>query len=360
MCRDLGHQRREVPERVVRGGGLRHREVRLRLRGVDQVRELHRVLDEEDRDVVADQVPVAFVGVELHREAADVARGVGRAALAEHRREADEDRRLLAGLGEDRRARVLASSGSIALEVAVRRRAAGVHDALGDPLVIEVGDLLAKDEVLEQRRPAQARPSASSGCRRPARPGWWSGSGRSSRRARGRAEPPSGSPPGWARRCPTLALLLDSVTVLAPTMGSGGTACAPSSGPRSANVPYLVRLGGVVGHAGGDRLRAGHLHVQHVGQRIRAAPCRSARGGFRFCRRGLAGRFLFAHKPLVVDVSGSGGPRLSAVRPIALAPEPWKVRSVRLESQPRRKAEDRAPCSRIGGPLVHDVFRHHG
>ena len=43
----------------------------------------------------------------------------------------------------------------VALEVAVGRRAARVHDALGDALVVEVGDLLAQDEVLEQRGPAQ-------------------------------------------------------------------------------------------------------------------------------------------------------------------------------------------------------------
>ena len=45
---DLGHQRREIPERVVRGPRLRHREMRFRLRGMDEVGELHRVLDEED------------------------------------------------------------------------------------------------------------------------------------------------------------------------------------------------------------------------------------------------------------------------------------------------------------------------
>jgi hypothetical protein len=31
-----------------------------------------------------------------------------------------------------------------------------VHDALGNPLVIEVRDFLAEDEILEQRRPTQA------------------------------------------------------------------------------------------------------------------------------------------------------------------------------------------------------------
>ena len=46
----------------------------------------------------------------------------------------------------------------VGLEVAVRAVAAGVHDPLGDPLVVEVEDLLAEVEVLEQRRAALADP----------------------------------------------------------------------------------------------------------------------------------------------------------------------------------------------------------
>ena len=57
-----------------------------------EVGELDGVLDEEHRDVVADQVEVALVGVELDGEAAHVAGHVGRAARAGHRREAHEDR----------------------------------------------------------------------------------------------------------------------------------------------------------------------------------------------------------------------------------------------------------------------------
>ena len=136
--------------------GLRHREVRLGLGGVDEIGKLHRVLDEEDRDVVADEVPVAFVRVELHREATHVPGGVGRAAFAEDGREANEDRRLFADFAEERGARELGDR-LRALEEAVRGRAARMHDPLGDALVVEVGDLLAKDEVLEQRRAAQAR-----------------------------------------------------------------------------------------------------------------------------------------------------------------------------------------------------------
>ena len=140
-------------------GGLRLREaaVRLRLGGVDQVGELDRVLDEEDRDVVADEVPVALLGVELHGEAAHVAGEVGRALAAGDGREADEDGRLLAGALEE------VGPGDVGerlvvLEVAVRPEAAGVDDALGDALVVEVEDLLAEVEVLEQRRAARRRP----------------------------------------------------------------------------------------------------------------------------------------------------------------------------------------------------------
>ena len=97
----LGVQRDEVPERVVRRLRLRDLPVRVRLGGVDDVGELDAVLDEEHRHVVADQVEVALVGVELHREAAGVAHGVGRPARAEHGREPDEHVGAAALLGQE-------------------------------------------------------------------------------------------------------------------------------------------------------------------------------------------------------------------------------------------------------------------
>src|SRR4030095_126351 len=44
----------------------------------------------------------------------------------------------------------------VALEKTMRAGTAGVDDALGDTLVVEVRDLLAQDEVFEERRAAQA------------------------------------------------------------------------------------------------------------------------------------------------------------------------------------------------------------
>ena len=105
----LGVQRDEVPEGVVRRLRLRDLAVGVRLGGVDDVRELDAVLDEEHRDVVADQVEDALLGVELRREAPGVAHRVGRAARPGDRREPHEHRCLdvlleEGGRGELRRA----------------------------------------------------------------------------------------------------------------------------------------------------------------------------------------------------------------------------------------------------------------
>ncbi|MCW0414557.1 hypothetical protein NB689_000311 [Xanthomonas sacchari] len=150
----FGHQRDEVPECVVRAGRLRKAAVRLHLHRVDQVGELQRVLDEEHRDVVAHQVPVAFLGVELDREAAHVAWRVHRAGAAGDGGEAGEHRRLHSDLGEQRGGGVLGQRLG-QFEVAMCGAAARVHDAFGNALVIEVGDLFAQDEVFQQRRPAR-------------------------------------------------------------------------------------------------------------------------------------------------------------------------------------------------------------
>ena len=148
----LRHQRDEVPEVVVRRLGLREAPVRCLLDRVDEVGELDRVLDEEDRDVVADEIPVALLRVELHGEAAHVAGEVGRALVAGNGREAHEHRGALAGPLEQVGAGHVGER-FVGLEEAVGAEAAGVDDALGDALVVEVEDLLAEVEVLEQRGP---------------------------------------------------------------------------------------------------------------------------------------------------------------------------------------------------------------
>ena len=151
----LGHQRREIPERVVRRAGLRVAAVRLHLHGVDEVGKLDGILDEEHRDVVADQIEVAFLGIELDGEAAHVARQVDRAGAAGDGGEAYEDLGLLLRVLQEGRLGELGERFR-RLEVAMRPGAARMHDALGDALMVEMGDLLAQDEIFEQARAALA------------------------------------------------------------------------------------------------------------------------------------------------------------------------------------------------------------
>src|SRR5690606_20520545 len=93
--------------------------------------------------------------IELHGDAADVALGIGGAALAGHRGKAGEQRRLLADLREQRGARV---AGDVVGdgEGAIGARTLGMHAPLGNHLAVEVGQLLEQPDVLQQGRTAGA------------------------------------------------------------------------------------------------------------------------------------------------------------------------------------------------------------
>ena len=71
-------------------GGLRLRKaaVRFFLGGVYQVGKLDRILDEEDRYIIADDIPIAFSGVELYRKSTYVTCKVSRTLVAGDGREA--------------------------------------------------------------------------------------------------------------------------------------------------------------------------------------------------------------------------------------------------------------------------------
>jgi len=129
--------------------------VRLGFHRVDEVGKLDRVLNEEHRHVVADQVEVAFVGEEFHRETAHVTHGIAGAAWSLHRGKAHEHRRLFpwvlqeTGLGQRRMVLV-------GLKETMRAGAAGMDDALRNAFMVKVRDFLTHDEVFQQRRPPRA------------------------------------------------------------------------------------------------------------------------------------------------------------------------------------------------------------
>ena len=149
-------QRDEIPERIVSRGGLRDLVVGFGLHGMDEVRKLVGVLDEEHRHVVADQIPHALLSVELHGEAAHVAGRVGRTTRTRHRREAHEDGRLDLGVAKDLRTGQLGEV-FIYLKHAVRRRTARMYHALRNALMVEMRDLLTHQYVFEESGTPDAR-----------------------------------------------------------------------------------------------------------------------------------------------------------------------------------------------------------
>jgi hypothetical protein len=132
LVRRLREQRPEVPLHIVAAQVVLGQP----LLRPDEVLEVHRVLDEEDRRVVADHVVVALAGVELQREAAQVPPHVGAASFPRHRGESGhqpggaprlEQRRL--GEGAD----IVGD-----LEPAKRAAALGVRLPLADPLRLKL------------------------------------------------------------------------------------------------------------------------------------------------------------------------------------------------------------------------------
>jgi hypothetical protein len=80
----IDHERRNaehaLPDCPVRVHGWRT-QIRPGMALLDEIGELLRVAHEEHRRIVADQIPVAFLGVELDGEAAHVAFGIGCAEI---------------------------------------------------------------------------------------------------------------------------------------------------------------------------------------------------------------------------------------------------------------------------------------
>ena len=82
----------EVPEIVVGGLGLRNFNVWFGLRGVDQVREINSVLNEEDWNVVAHDIPITLLCVEFDGKASHVTYRISATSRPKHRGEPEEDR----------------------------------------------------------------------------------------------------------------------------------------------------------------------------------------------------------------------------------------------------------------------------
>jgi hypothetical protein len=106
-----------------------------------QIGELERIAQEENRRVVAHQVPVPFFGVKLQGKAANVSLGIGRTALSGNRGESSEHLGSLADLREYFRLCVFRDVVGYG-EGSESAGSLGVHAAFRDDLTVEVRQLL--------------------------------------------------------------------------------------------------------------------------------------------------------------------------------------------------------------------------
>ena len=137
----------------MRGLSLRKSAIRLLLGSMDQVRKLYRVLDEEYRDVVPNDVPITLLGVDLDREAPYIARQIGRTLVPCHRRETHEERCLLTGTLKQISFRNIRLR-FVIFEEPVRSKTPRVNDSLRDAFMIEMKNLLPEMEILQRSRSA--------------------------------------------------------------------------------------------------------------------------------------------------------------------------------------------------------------
>ncbi|MNF54933.1 hypothetical protein D3C84_363770 [compost metagenome] len=151
LVQRLGRMRPEVPHRL----GTLQVALRQTLLGVDKVWKLQWITNEEHGGIVANDVPVAFLGVELQGEPARITLGIGRTTLATHGGKPQESRGLLANCLKQLRAGVLSDIACHG-ERTVGTRAFGVYTALRDVFTVEVGKLLDQVKVVEQQRATRA------------------------------------------------------------------------------------------------------------------------------------------------------------------------------------------------------------
>jgi len=135
----------------MRSLSLRYFVVRLWLDRMDKIGELDRLLDEEDGDVVADNVPIAFFGVEFGGETSNVSDGVCATSATLDGREANKGWGGAGSVGQD------PSGGHILktleeLELAMGTSASSMYNTFRDTLVVESMNAFSRDLVLEQRR----------------------------------------------------------------------------------------------------------------------------------------------------------------------------------------------------------------
>jgi hypothetical protein len=111
------------------------------LETLTEIREFDGILDEKHRDVIANQIPIALVGVELGCEASHIADGVSTAPAALDRREANKGRRGSGSVGQHAGISDIGSALQ-QLELPKRSSSASMYYPFWNAFMVETVDLL--------------------------------------------------------------------------------------------------------------------------------------------------------------------------------------------------------------------------
>src|SRR5690606_23446022 len=118
---------------------------------MNQVRELGGILDKKNRDVVADETPVALVGVELAGKTRHIPRQIRRALTAGHSGKSHKGRSFFALALED------IGAGNVFQRIVGFKIAMGtvtpcMYNPFGDSLVVKMKNFVAQNVVFQQGR----------------------------------------------------------------------------------------------------------------------------------------------------------------------------------------------------------------
>jgi len=141
----FGDEGKEVPEHV----GVLAVSLGVSLLGVNEIRELGGVSDEEDGGVVTNHIPVTFFSVELDGKTSGISFSISRTLFTTDSGESSENG---SSLSDGVQKFGLAELGDVVgdFEVTVSTGALSVDDSFGDSFSVETGELVDQREILEE------------------------------------------------------------------------------------------------------------------------------------------------------------------------------------------------------------------
>jgi hypothetical protein len=107
---------------------------------MDNIGEFESILDEEDRNVVPNDIPISFLRVKLNGESSYISDGICTSARSQDGREAHEDGRGSRCVGENTCTGDIRGT-LVKLECSKGSSSTRMHDSLGNPFMVELHDL---------------------------------------------------------------------------------------------------------------------------------------------------------------------------------------------------------------------------